>query len=231
MNELLIEIGNIIENNIWIAPLLSLLAGIITSFTPCSLASVPLIIGYVGSKDNDALNTKKTFKLSLVFALGTAITYTTLGVVASLAGQMLILVGNWWYLVIGILLILMALQFLEIIYIIPQNSLLNKNKKKGFLGALIAGLLAGLFSSPCSTPVLIVLLAMVSSQGSLILGIILLLLYSIGHSVLIVISGTSVNFVSKLLNSKKYNKFNSIIKFIMAAFMFILAFYLIYIGL
>ncbi len=229
MDSLLVEIGNIIEGNFWIAPLLSLVAGILTSFTPCSLASVPLVIGYVGGKSET--NTKSAFKLSLVFALGTAITYTILGVVASLAGQMLLFIGKWWYLVIGVLLIIMALQFLELINILPKNNLMTKNKKKGYLGALIMGLLAGLFSSPCSTPVLIVLLAIVSQQGSLVLGIILLLLYSIGHSVLIVISGTSVKFVQKISSSEKYTKLNKIIKIGFGILMFILAFYLIYIGL
>ncbi len=229
MNDFLIDLGTIIENNYWVAPLISLLAGVLTSFTPCSLASVPLVIGYVSNKENN--NTKKAFKLSCVFALGTAITYTILGVVASLAGQMLIFVGNWWYLVIGFLLIVMALQFLEIIDILPKNNLLFKNKKKGYLGALITGMLAGLFSSPCSTPVLIVLLAIVSGQGSLVFGITLLLLYSIGHSVLIIISGTSINFVQRISASEKYNKFNKIIKIVFGILMIILALYLIYVGL
>ncbi len=228
MNDLLIQFGEIINNNYWIAPLIALIAGVLTSFTPCSLASVPLVIGYVGQKKES--NTKNALKLSLVFALGTALTYTALGVIATLAGQMLIFVGNWWYLAIGIILLLMALQFLGVIDILPKNNLLNKNKKTGYLGALIAGLLAGLFSSPCSTPVLIVLLAIVGQQGNLIFGILLLLLYSIGHSILIVISGTSTNFVQKITSSNPYAKLNKIIKIIVASAMIILAFYLIYIG-
>ncbi len=229
MENFLVELGNLIETNIWIAPLISLFAGVITSFTPCSLASVPLVIGYVGNKNEKS--SKSAFKLSCVFALGTALTYTALGAIASLAGQMLIFVGNWWYLVIGILLIVMVLQFIGLIDILPKNNLMNKNKKKGYLGAFITGMLAGLFSSPCSTPVLIVLLAIVGQQGSLVFGIILLLLYSIGHSILIVISGTSVNFVQKISASEKYAKFNNIIKYTFGILMFILAFYLIYIGL
>ncbi len=229
MNELLESLSSLIENNIWIAPVISLIAGVLTSFTPCSLASVPLVIGYVGGKEEK--NNKIAFKLSCIFALGTAITYTALGVIASLAGQMLIISGKWWYLLLGALLIVMALQFLEIIDILPKNNLLAKNKKKGYLGAIIAGALAGLFSSPCSTPVLIVLLAIVGEQGSIVYGTILLLLYSIGHSVLVIISGTSINFVQKISSSKKYAKINKAIKIIFATLMFALAFYLIYIGL
>ena len=42
------QLAEIIGNNVWIAPILALLAGILTSITPCSLSNVPLIIGYVG---------------------------------------------------------------------------------------------------------------------------------------------------------------------------------------
>ncbi len=229
MNELLTSMGQIIENNSWIAPLMTLISGIITSFTPCSLASVPLVIGYVGQKEEK--NTKNAFKLSCVFALGTAITYTIFGVIASLAGQSVVLVGDWWYLVVGVILIIMALQFLDLIDILPKVNLISKNKKKGYIGALITGLLAGIFSSPCSTPVLAVLLLLVAGQNSLIYGIILLLLYSLGHSILIIIAGTSTNFVQKISTSEKYNKINKIIKIVFGTIMIILALYLIYIGL
>ena len=228
MNDLLISFSTIIQENIWIAPVIALLAGVLTSFTPCGLASVPLVIGYVNSKGEQTI--KRTFRLSCIFALGTALTYTSLGVVASLAGQMLTFVGNWWYLIVGLILIVMALEFLEVINILPKKSLLSKNKKKGYLGAFITGLLAGLFSSPCSTPVLIVLLTIVGTKGSLIWGILLLLLYSIGHSILIIISGTSVNFVNRITSSDKYSKINKIIKVLVSIAMFGLAFYLIYIG-
>ena len=48
MTSLLQNISQLMLNNFWIAPLLALLAGILTSFTPCSLSSIPLVIGYVG---------------------------------------------------------------------------------------------------------------------------------------------------------------------------------------
>ncbi|NLA33050.1 MAG: cytochrome c biogenesis protein CcdA [Mollicutes bacterium] len=198
MNNLLDNLGILIQNNYWLAPILAILAGLLTSFTPCSLSSIPLIIGYVGNTVKNDL--KSSFKLSLVFALGSAITYTSLGVIATLFGKMIRLTGDWWYILLAILLIIVVLQLWDIINIIPQNNLFTKNKKTGYLGALITGVLAGLFSSPCSTPVLIALLVIVSAKGSLIYGIILLFLYSIGHSVLLVMAGTSISFVKKIIN-------------------------------
>ena len=67
MNDILSVMSDIICNNYWIAPLISFLAGILTSVTPCSLSTIPLIIGYVGGYGEK--NTKKALKLSLIFAL------------------------------------------------------------------------------------------------------------------------------------------------------------------
>jgi thiol:disulfide interchange protein len=66
--------------------------------------------------------------------------------------------------------ILMALQTWGIFEIIPSSYLISKNTKKGFAGAFITGILGGIFSSPCSTPVLIALLAIVAGKGSNSLG-------------------------------------------------------------
>ena len=228
MNSVLDTLSEVIKNNFWIAPIISLIAGILTSFTPCSLSSVPLVIGYVGGTDSK--EPKKAFKLSLVFALGSAVTFTSLGVIATMFGKMFRFTGNWWYLVLAILLIIMVLQLWEIIDIIPQNNLLTKNKKRGFIGAFIAGILAGLFASPCSTPVLIVLLAIVSAKGSLLYGILLLLLYSIGHSILVVVAGTSIGFVKRTKQSTKYEKINNVIKIVFGILILVLALYMFYLG-
>lgn len=228
INQWLESLGVAISNNFWLAPLLALLAGVLTSFTPCSLSSVPLVIGYVGGYAGD--DVKKAVRYSLVFCLGTAITFTVLGTIASLMGKLVQGTGSWWFIILGVLMVLMALQTWEIINIIPQSTALSKSTKKGYIGAAIAGLLAGLFASPCATPVLIVLLAMVAEKGSLIWGIVLLLFYSVGHSIIIVIAGSSVGFVKKLSSSEKYGKYNQIFKIIMGIVILLLAFYMFYLG-
>lgn len=67
MDEILISMSEIINNNFWIAPFISFLAGVFTSITPCSLSSIPLIIGCIGGIDTK--DSKKAFKISLVFAI------------------------------------------------------------------------------------------------------------------------------------------------------------------
>ena len=168
-NQWLQSLSASISANIWLAPLLALVAGIITSFTPCALTSVPLVIGYVGGRGEE--DTKKAFRLSVVFSIGMAVTFTILGTVASLLGRLMQGTGSWWYILLGALMLLMALQTWEIFNFIPSSYAINKNTKRGFMGAFFAGVLGGFFSSPCATPVLVVLLAIVAKEGSLLWGI------------------------------------------------------------
>ncbi len=228
MDEILNSLSEMILNSSWIAPILALLAGVLTSFTPCALSSVPLIVGYVGGTGEKT--TKKAFLLSLTFAFGSAITFTALGVFATMAGSLIGTQATWWYLILGVLMMLMALQTWEIYEIIPSSYLISKNTKKGYLGALIAGILGGIFSSPCSTPVLIALLAVVAGRGSLMWGILLLLLYSIGHGILAVVCGTSIGFVQKLSQSQRYGKLSKVLKMLMGTAICLIGFYMFYLA-
>ena len=220
------SLSQLMETMPYIAPLLALLAGVITSITPCALSSIPLIIGYVGGGGS----TKNSFKYSVAFALGLAVTFTTLGVIAGVAGSFLGNFHGWWYIALGVLMIMMALQTAEIFNFIPANQLMSKSTKKGLLGAVILGVLGGLFSSPCSTPVLIALLTVVGSKGSLGWGVVLMLCYSVGYSTLTVVAGTSVGFVQSLKKSTSYGKLSNIFKYLMALFMALLGVYLVYYG-
>jgi len=222
------SLSELITRSGWLAPLLALLAGVLTSFTPCSLSSIPLVIGYVGGTGQR--DTKRAFWLSVTFAAGAAVTFTALGIIASLAGKLMGTSASWWYIILGALMILMALQTWGIFEIIPSSYLISKNTRKGFVGAFIAGILGGIFSSPCSTPVLIALLAIVAGKGSVLWGILLLLLYSIGHGILAIVAGTSIGFVQKLSSSEKYGKASTVLKIAMGAIILLIGFYMFYLG-
>lgn len=228
MTEILESLSRMIAESGWLAPVLALVAGILTSFTPCALSSIPLVVGYVGGTGQR--DTKRAFWLSVTFAAGAAVTFTVLGVVASLAGKLIGTSSSWWYIILGILMVLMALQTWGIFEIIPSSYLISKSKKKGFVGAFGAGILGGVFSSPCATPVLVALLALVAGKGNILWGILLLLLYAIGHGILAVIAGTSVGFVQKLSASNKYGKASTVLKIVMGTFILLIGFYMFYLG-
>ena len=234
MEEILSSIANAIAGNPWLAPIAALVSGVLTSLMPCSLSTVPLIIGYVGGSEAVAEGgkaTRRAFLLSLLFALGMTIVFCVLGMLASALGELLEDAELYLHIVMGILLVLMALQMWDVINIIPSSSsMLTKNRVTGALGAFISGLIAGLFASHCALPAVIALMAVATNAGGkgLAYGPLLLLVFSIGHAVLSVVAGTSVGFVQKLMASPKYERVSKIIRIILGIIIMLFALYLFY---
>jgi cytochrome c biogenesis protein CcdA len=140
------------------------------------------------------------------------------------------LASSWWYIVLGVIMVLMALQVWGIFELHSLKLSYIKKYKKRICRCVCRRILGGVFSSPCSTPVLIALLAIVAGKGSVLWGILLLLLYSVGHSILAVVAGTSVGFVQKLALNKKYGKAGFIIKVVMGLLILLIGFYMFYLG-
>lgn len=203
--------------------------GVLTSFTPCSLSGASLAIAYVGGVEQKG--TAKSLRLSLVFALGSALAFVALGVAASTVGAAIGSAGQWVYVVLGVLMLLMALQTLGFVSLVPSSNLVSKNDRRGYAGALLVGVLSALFSSPCSTPVLIALLAAVAGSGSVAWSAAMLLAYALGHSVLSVVAGTSTGFVRSLSRSERYGRASKAVSIVLGVAIGAVGVYLIYIGL
>jgi len=223
------DLSLLMQSRVWLAPMIALLAGVLTSFTPCSLSSVPLVIAFVGGTGKD--NPKTAFRFSLVFALGMAVTFTALGTLASLLGRLLNFgTTGWWYLILGALMVAMALQTWGIITLIPSSYAQGKNTRRGYAGAFITGILGGLFSSPCATPVLIALLALVARSANPVWGIALLLFYSIGHSMLVILAGTFIGLTGTLTRSTRYGALARGVNVLLGSGILLAGLYLLYLG-
>lgn len=203
--------------------IIALISGALTSLLPCSLSSLPLIILYVSGGSADR---KSAFRYSLIYALGSSITFIILGVVITVIGGMLSQAGSWYYIVLGIIMALLSLQCFGVINIIPSTNLITKNKRKGYIGAFLTGILSALFSSPCSTPVLIALLLSISIGADMLFSIILLLSYSIGYSLLSIAIATALGAVKEL----KKGMLPKIANIILGILILILALYMFYLG-
>lgn len=228
MDAWLLSLSRLLRSSGWIAPVLAMVGGLLTSVTPCALSTMPLIIGFVGGTGQKEPG--RAFRLSLTFALGSAVTFTVLGVLASAAGRMVSNAGSWWYLLLGTVMVLMALQTWELVTIIPATYLTSKNTRRGYRGALAAGILGGVFSSPCATPILVVLLGILAEGGNPAWGALLMLCYALGCSVLTVAAGTWVGLVRKIISDERYGKFSLVLKIFLGAVMLLLGFYLFYLG-
>lgn len=206
MEALLQNIQSIVQNQHGLAFIAVFAGGLISASSPCVLAAIPLIIGYVGGYSEG--NKKKAALFSLVFVLGLSITFTLLGAAASAMGQFLGFMGRWLYIGLAAIAILMGLQLMGIISIPMPFQKTRAVKTKGLFGAFLLGLLTGTVSSPCATPVLAVILAYVSTQGDIIYGGSLLFVYALGHCALIFIAGLSIGLTESLVSSKGIKNFS-----------------------
>ena len=176
------------------------LAGVISSASPCVLATIPLVVGFVGGyADGDRL---KAFRYSLAFILGLSLTFTAFGAAAGLLGTMFGTVGGWWYIAAGIVALVMGGQmmgFYEIRLPIRRDF---KPKRGGVIGSFILGLFFGIVSSPCATPVLVVILTYVATKGEVLYGTALLFTYAIGHCLLMLAAGTFTGFIESFVQAR-----------------------------
>jgi cytochrome c biogenesis protein CcdA len=206
MDTIFNNIQHIIQNQQGLAFVAAFVGGLISAASPCVLAAIPLIIGYVGGYSEG--NKKKAALFSLVFVLGLSITFTLLGAAASVMGQFLGFMGRWLYLGFAVIAISMGLQLMGVISIPLPFQKTRAVKTKGLLGAFLLGMLTGTVSSPCATPVLAVILAYVSTQGDMAYGGSLLFVYAIGHCALIFIAGLSIGFTESVIESKGVKNFS-----------------------
>lgn len=202
MTEIMNALTRLMTDNLWAAPVLSLLAGIITSFTPCSLASVPMLLACVGAVGADR---KKSLRLSFSMAAGMAVTFGVFGSVASFIGHRMHEAGHWWTVLMGILMVIMALQVFGVINLIPHIHLAKYGTKKGYAGAFFTGAISGVFASHCAIPVMVALLALVAELGrNAWWGVLLMVLYALGHSVLLVGTGIGYSYIEQIAANPKY---------------------------
>ncbi len=225
LEERIFLITSLMEARFWFWPALAFIVGMLTSLTPCSLASIPMIISLVSGTRN--YSKRKAFILSAIFALGMAVVYTSLGAFTSALGEFFHHLGVWWYYLLGILLILMALQIVGVIDIFPGGHTHVKTKGSGKTGAFFTGMLGGLFASHCALPVLVVLLALAADRGNILSGVILLLSFALGHSVFVVVAGTYTSVLEKIGMNPKYHNVEKCTRLVIGAAVMLLALYLI----
>lgn len=200
MEAYLASIEPLVQGQQAFAVILVFLAGILSAASPCVLAAIPLIIGYVGGYAEG--NKARAAVYSAVFVLGLSLTFTLLGAAASWIGQLLGVLGDWLTYAFGALAVLMGLHLMGIISVPLPLQRSVQVKTQGLLGAFMLGLLTGAVSSPCATPVLAVVLGYVSTEGDILYGSLLLFVYAIGHCALIFAAGLSVGIAESLINSR-----------------------------
>ncbi len=184
----------------YLALLASLLWGILSILlSPCHLSSIPLIIGYITSRE--IKSTRQSFLLALVFAFGILITIALVGVITASLGRLIGDVGVWGNVLVAAVFIIMGLYLLDVISL-NWSSLPLSSSKTGYWGALGLGLLFGIGLGPCTfaymAPVLGIVFSM--AQSGWVKPVLLILAFGVGHSAVIALAGGLGHWVQDYLN-------------------------------
>ena len=181
-------------------------AGLLTSLTPCMLSMLPITIGYIGGSATQSR--WQALAQSTWFALGLATTLAGLGILAAVVGQIYGQVGLGLPFIVSAIAILMGLNLLEALPLrLPSwggMEWISQELPTGVRSYLI-GLTFGLVASPCSTPVLATLLAWISSTQDPVLGAALLLAYTVGYVLPLILAGTFTAAIKKLLEVRRWS--------------------------
>jgi cytochrome c-type biogenesis protein len=192
----------------WVSTGIIFLAGLLTSLTPCMLSMLPITIGYIGGYQTEG-KYQATIQ-SLWFSLGLATTLAILGILAASLGKVYGQIGIGLPLIVSIIAIIMGLNLLEIIPLrfpsLGATDWITEDLPK-FVRSYLLGLTFGLVASPCSTPVLASLLAWVANSQNLILGVVLLLCYTLGYVVPLILAGSFTGTLKKLLELRPISGF------------------------
>lgn len=179
--------------SLWLRLFLVFLLGILLSLTPCIYPMIPITVGILHTHKSRSV--LANFLLSLTYTLGVATTFAALGLLAALTGQM---VGQVLTNPFVILLFIVMLTYLAFSMFgwyemyVPRFMSNNKYQVKGgsYISVFLFGVASGCVASPCLSPGLVLLLTIVSTLGSNILGFLLLFAFGVGLSVPLLIIGT-----------------------------------------
>ncbi len=174
-------------------------------FSPCHLASIPLVVSYVAGQ-NKIIEGRKAALYAALFTSGLFITIATIGIICALLGRMLGDVGPYMSIVVGALLVWVSLDFLGVATCSMSGGLMSKIQVKGLTGAFILGLAYGVLSGSCTFGFIAPILAIITIQSKIITGIIFIVLFGIGHCIPIAIAGSSTALVKRFLQNSTWSR-------------------------
>ena len=196
--------------------------------SPCHLASIPLIVGFIGQQGRIA--TRRAFGISFLFALGILITIGVIGIITAAAGRMLGDVGRYGNYFVAVIFFVVGLYLLDAIRLPIPGAAQPGMKRKGLLAAFVLGLVFGVALGPCTFAYMAPMLAVTFklSATNLSYGILLLLFYGMGHCAVIVVAGTFTEVVQHYLDWNEKSKGAVILKRVCGGLVLLGGVYLIY---
>ena len=194
-------------------PLAAFVAGLISFLSPCVLPLVPgyvLLISGAGVdqlKGQDSGLLKKVMLNSIAFVVGFSIVFITLGAISTSVGQMLAIYKAKLAVAAGVVIIIFGLHLTGVFQIKALLADTRLHQLKGgstAWGAFVIGFAFAFGWTPCVGPILAVILGFAAAQDSVLKGILLLAIYSLGLAVPFLLTSLGIERFLKF-----YSRFRS----------------------
>lgn len=168
-------------------------------FSPCHLASVPLVVGFISTQED--ASTGRAFRLSLVFSLGVLASIALIGVVTAALGRLVGDLGDVGNVAVAVVFFVFGLYLMELLPL-DWNLFPSTTRRRGMPAALGLGLVFGVGLGPCSfaflAPMLMIVFGQASTDYALAAG--LLGAFALGHCGVIVLVGTAAGKAQTLVS-------------------------------
>lgn len=192
-----------VEQSRYAAVGVGFLAGLFFSLNPVAIAAIPVSLAYV----TRARERPTALRFGSMFILGLIVTHVVLGVAAGLGGQWVErVIGRYWGLVLGPLLIIMGLLWPGWIKLPLPAASFRARRVAGSWGAFALGVPFSVAICPVCTPALIALLGVVAAIGSPILGATILLAFAVGRAIPIGLGAGAMGWLESLKPLARYQK-------------------------
>ena len=173
--------------------LFSFLAGIIAFVSPCILPMLPIYVVYFAGGEEKT--TGKTLRNALGFVIGFSIVYIALGAFSGLMGQLLSTYRTITDIVMGAVVVVFGLNYMGVLKLPFFGGLgaAKSGRDMGFFSAIVFGLIFSIPGLSCAAPTLGTAITLAAQNGTMLKGILMLLTYSLGLGLPIVISALLID--------------------------------------
>lgn len=171
--------------------------GVLLTFTPCVLPMVPIMSSFIVGQSGTG-NRSRGGMLSMVYVLGTAVTYTVAGVLAGATGdQLQAYFQNIWFIgFLSIVLVVLALSMFDIYELQMPSAIQSRLQQKttgmtggGLTMVFLLGVISALIVGACVSPLLIGALGIAIVEGDPVLGGAIMFAIAMGMGVFLVLIG------------------------------------------
>ena len=179
------------------------IGGLALNLTPCIYPLIPITVSYFGGQAQG--KTSKTLTLAFIYVFGMSLTYSLLGTIAAMTGNLFgsALQNPIVIAFIAAVLVALATSMFDMWEIRMPTFIARRTgtAKQGYIGSLIMGLTVGIVAAPCIGPFVLGLLTYVGSTGNPLLGFFMFFTLAWGMGVPFIVLGTLSGSLTKLPKS------------------------------